>query len=333
MCICTIIGVHKKVWGYPEPNPEAGIEAWNNSLIYEGQLLEAFQFIQILALGFIKLGALFFYRRIFSTGSPNATFNTILYLYIVITILWIIAMLIMNGAQCGSHISTLWTTSVSDYIEYCIYTFPWLMGFAISNFLLDLMILALPLPKIWSLHANTARKFALTMVFGLAAIGLAASAVRMSQYIRLTEYGPDPNADGHLEDTGTVFWSNLECGLCLLAVNLPSLSAIFGNTSFHISQLVASLRSAISLRSTGSDSHHSSRSRTRGAVGGEGTILSVDSHAVNSQVRLHGPTKGQGGDWYRLGELESRDSGADVPRAGDSMDYHRKSDDKCGNMV
>lgn len=57
-------------------------------------------------------------------------------------------MTVMNGAQCGSHFSMLWAEDVSQYIEYCIYVFPFVMGFAISNFLLDLLILALPLPMV-----------------------------------------------------------------------------------------------------------------------------------------------------------------------------------------
>lgn len=112
------------------------------------QLLEAFQFIQILALGCIKLGALFFYRRIFSTGNGLGSFNTVLYLCMTIIVLWTIAMTVMNALQCGSHVSALWTTEVSAYLEYCIYAFPFLTGFAISNFLLDLLVLAVPLPKV-----------------------------------------------------------------------------------------------------------------------------------------------------------------------------------------
>ena len=91
----------------------------------------------------------------------------------VITVLWMIAMTLMNGLACGSHISALWTPPVQNYLKYCIYAFPSLQGFAISNFLLDLLILVLPIPKvridsnlipvtfaylvqIWSLHATTA---------------------------------------------------------------------------------------------------------------------------------------------------------------------------------
>lgn len=56
-------------------------------------------------------------------------------------------MTIMNGLQCGSEISALWT-NVDEYIAKCIYAFPFETGFAISNFILDLLIIMLPLPKV-----------------------------------------------------------------------------------------------------------------------------------------------------------------------------------------
>ena len=32
------VGVHRRVWGYPTLDPNKGIEAYNSSLIYEGQV-------------------------------------------------------------------------------------------------------------------------------------------------------------------------------------------------------------------------------------------------------------------------------------------------------
>ena len=54
-------------------------------------------------------------------------------------------MTVMNGLQCGSDISALWG---DQYDAKCIYVFPFEIGFAISNFLLDLSIILLPLPKV-----------------------------------------------------------------------------------------------------------------------------------------------------------------------------------------
>ena len=110
-------------------------------------------------------------------------------------------------------------------------------------------------------------------------------------------------------DTQTVFWSNLEGGLSLLAVNLPSLSAIVGKLSAPASQLVASIRSAISLRSVGSGSHRSSRSRRRGVVGGGGGPA---EYVDGSQVQIREAMKGQeSSEWHRLGEIDSRETAAD----------------------
>ena len=50
-----------------------------------------------------------------------------------------------------------------------------------------------------------------------------------------------------MEDTETIFWSNLEAGLSLLAVNLPSLWAYVNKPSPE--SIINSIRSAISLRS------------------------------------------------------------------------------------
>ena len=154
------------------------------------QLLEVFQFIQILALGCIKLGALFFYRRIFGTRVGIGTFTVVLRGCIAVVILWTIAMTLMNALQCGSHITALWAGTIENYLEYCIYTFPFVMGFAISNFLLDLLILVLPMKKvrlngrfaerrlvahtlqIWGLNASRGAKLGLFGVFGLATMSV-----------------------------------------------------------------------------------------------------------------------------------------------------------------
>ena len=130
-----------------------------------------------------------------------------------------------------------------------------------------------------------------------------------------------------MEDTETVFWSNLEGGLCLLAVNLPSLWAIFGTVSSPASQLVASIRSALSLRSLGIGSNHSSSSKSRGAIGGEGAVHGAIGYADDSQVRIHETVKVQSGEWHRLGEIESRETGADAPRLSDGTEIDATNHD------
>jgi len=133
-------------------------------------------------------------------------------------------MTVMNALQCGGHISALWTTTKSVDVKLCIYAYPFEIGFAISNFLLDLLIIIMPIPKViftydrlvgfllihdldmvltcrswpkigcdWSLRtgfdvcaATRASKCFLLAEVTIFDSGLAASTVRVAQYLRIT---------------------------------------------------------------------------------------------------------------------------------------------------
>ena len=84
--------------------------------------------------------------------------------------------------------------------------------------------------------------------------------------------------------------------------------------------MVASIRSALSLRSLGIGSHHSSSSKTRGAISGEGVGNGAHGYADDSQVRIHETVKGQSGEWHHLREVESRETGVDGTRVSDGTD-------------
>ena len=68
-----------------------------------------------------------------------------------------------------------------------------------------------------------------------------------------------------MEDTQQVYWSNLEIGICLLAVNLPSLWAYV--TKISPEAVLNSIRSAVSLQSLGSNRSRRSEARIEGAGG------------------------------------------------------------------
>ena len=98
-------------------------------------------------LGCIKIGALLFFRRIFCVSGRRTYFNYITLATILIVTLWTIGFIILAPLQCGSHFSALWTGK-ADYARYCTHTWQYLLGFTISDFLLDLWIICLPLPQV-----------------------------------------------------------------------------------------------------------------------------------------------------------------------------------------
>lgn len=99
--------------------------------------------------------------------------------------------------------------------------------------------------------------------------------------------------------------------MSLLAVNLPSLWAVIGNMSSPASRFVASIRSALSLRLLGSSA----------AVGGGDVDDGNNRYVDDSQVRTHERMKGQIGEWHRLEEIDSQETGADAIRSSDGTDF------------
>ncbi|KAI9745894.1 MAG: hypothetical protein M1818_000575 [Claussenomyces sp. TS43310] len=254
------------------------------STAYEGKLLEAFNYIQILALALIKFSALTFYSRVFNTKHRRTAFDMLNLMTMAVVLLWAIAMLITNSLQCGTHISALWVGSKS-WIVYCHPgTGEFVEAFGISNAILDVWVLVLPLPRIFQLHTTTQRKFAVSGVFLLASVGLAASLARMVIYIQSALDVLSPLADYRLLTTVQVYWSILEAGICLLAVNLPSIWIYIGKGLPE--GLVASIRSVISLASLRSGGS-GSRSQTRLPDGPEGSMHSSSSQAKFASSEGH----------------------------------------------
>ena len=93
-----------------------------------------------------------------------------------------------------------------------------------------------------------------------------------------------------MQDTESIFWSNLEAGLSLLAVNLPSLWAYVSKASPE--GIIASIRSAISLHllhsngnSNPSRSHIRLLDRDLGVpTSGVHTGICADQHGIESHA-------------------------------------------------
>ena len=111
------------------------------------QLYLAFDLFSTTALGCTKVGALLFFRRIFCVTGRRTLFSSLTLISIAVVALWTAGYDILTGLACGTHFSALWT-SRRDYDRYCRKTaWRFLLSLTISDFLLDVWILALPLPQ------------------------------------------------------------------------------------------------------------------------------------------------------------------------------------------
>ncbi|KAI1479226.1 hypothetical protein F4774DRAFT_425911 [Daldinia eschscholtzii] len=89
----------------------------------------------------IKLSVLLFYRRIFSVRAFRIVNN----IFIGLTVSWGIAFTFTVAFQC-TPVSTLWDKFETDYGPYCIKIQPSSFALAISDLILDALILVIPMP-------------------------------------------------------------------------------------------------------------------------------------------------------------------------------------------
>ena len=109
----------------------------------------AFQLIEKIAFGIIKLAVLTFYQRIFT----SRTFMITSWSSLAIVLAWATSFFFATLFQCHPP-SAVWSTNREALFTQCIKTVDMLLGFAISDVITDVMILSLPLPMVWQLQLD-----------------------------------------------------------------------------------------------------------------------------------------------------------------------------------
>lgn len=101
----------------------------------------------VICYGFIKLSIIAFYRRLFVTNK-NTFFDILTKAANVVVFLWSIAYILIDIFDCGSHLDANWGT-FEELLAYCTTIgFTSEYGFVISDFLLDVLVISLPLPLV-----------------------------------------------------------------------------------------------------------------------------------------------------------------------------------------
>ncbi|TVY81906.1 hypothetical protein LSUE1_G000943 [Lachnellula suecica] len=211
------IGVRNKLVGYPTPVDKLEAAATTPTL---DTLLIAFDIFTIGALACVKVSALLFYYRIFWVGQRGGWFRSVIFGSIGVVVLWMIAFMLLTGLQCGSHFDALWKPT---HTIYCTVSHPFLLSYSISDLILDVWVILIPIPMVWTLKTNLTRKLAVLAVFLLAIVGIGGSVARLVVYVQIFDAGVNFKGDGRLVNSKSLFFTLLEVGLTCIAVNLPTL--------------------------------------------------------------------------------------------------------------
>lgn len=248
--VVLIIGSAGHALGYhSKPDDTA---ANSDQIVFLEQCEYVFNIMSPLALGSIKLSILFLYRRIFR----GRVFDVLNWILIALVVLWILSFFLVQVFDCRTRFYMNW--GPFSELQICLSVFHQLLAFCISDVIIDIFILVLPVPLIWMFHMSFDRKLAITSILLLGTFALVAGILRLVVFAKILEAS---NTEGGLHILGEIvvddmasvslilFWPMIEMGVALVTACLPTLRPLLHGLSESVIQ---SIRSNLSLSSLGS---------------------------------------------------------------------------------
>ncbi|OJZ84467.1 hypothetical protein ASPFODRAFT_62422 [Aspergillus luchuensis CBS 106.47] len=209
-----------------DPHPDAYIFSNSDQQMRLLQIQYVVDIVTVWAFGFAKLSILYFYRSIFcSRRTIRTAFHSVTMCMIVLVSVWTVVFGIGTIFICGAHPVNAWGT-VAVVTSECSLQVPIVEGYAISDFIMDVIIWLLPLPRIGMLNISVRQRIALGLIFLVGLLAIAASATRMAIYIAHL-INPFAQSDGETLVTYLLFWTMIECGLGVIVICLPSLRPMY----------------------------------------------------------------------------------------------------------
>ncbi|KAH7324810.1 hypothetical protein B0I35DRAFT_476023 [Stachybotrys elegans] len=198
----------------------------------------AYQTMEKVVFGMIKLSILFLWKRLFGT---SRTFTIISYVMIAIVACWMVAFFFETVFQCGTNWPLNWAP-IYVFLAECTASLDVLTVFGVTDVVTDLIIIAMPIPLIWSLQMPRNKKIAVTGIFALGFFTTGAAVARLFYYLA-TSYNQEENPDFIGDVTLTLLWSTIEANVAMTVCCLPVLGPIFGG--FRDKVVTMSRRSGI----------------------------------------------------------------------------------------
>ncbi|RMZ71660.1 integral membrane [Pyrenophora seminiperda CCB06] len=178
--------------------------------IYVGQILYT------LSITSIKLSVLAFYWRLFEI---KARFTIIA--VTACSIAWCIAILLCVIFNC-IPVHAAWDITVTG--AKCIPIRSIYLGGSVTNVVLDLFIVMLPIPHVWRLHAPLAQRIVLAGMFALGTFIAVVSLVRLIIFLQIPIA---TQGDVTYNFREIIVWSIVEINIGLTCACLPSLKPAF----------------------------------------------------------------------------------------------------------
>ncbi|KAF2134347.1 hypothetical protein P153DRAFT_420062 [Dothidotthia symphoricarpi CBS 119687] len=251
------------------------------------------QMFYTFAIACIKFAVLAFYWRLFSVNA-----RTVIWIVAGMCAAWYIAMLMCFVFSC-IPVQAAWDITITE--AKCIPIRSIYLGGSIPNVILDIIVVAIPMPYVWRLHAPIAQRLVIAGMFVLGTFIAVVSLVRLIIFLQIPIA---TSGDVTFNFREIVVWSIVEINIGLVCACLPSLkpalsliglSKLFSFNGSRISDAKSpGPSSGYPSRPFGStDDSRKSRPRKKGATGGlfstVGGLTRLDSEEDFEIVRnAHG---------------------------------------------
>ncbi|EED11956.1 conserved hypothetical protein [Talaromyces stipitatus ATCC 10500] len=191
------------------------------------KLIYTIYFVYDAAICIARASALLFYNRVFTRRANTAAFNAILWALHALNITWFIGIVFGTIFLC-KPINKNWDPALPGT---CGPTRALWIGSAVPSVSIDLIILILPLPKIWHLRETSfKRKVGLIVVFIL---GYCVVIVSLGRLISILISGDALNIDITYEGMPVVYWITAEAPILLLGICVPAMLPLSRHLTAH----------------------------------------------------------------------------------------------------
>ncbi|KAK3313020.1 hypothetical protein B0H66DRAFT_384076 [Apodospora peruviana] len=193
--------------GYPSAETMSNLTTFLKMLI-------AYELIYTTTITTVKLSVLFFYLRVF----VNKGLRLGVKLAMGLVLIWTLGNLLQVFLICTPFAAT-YDPSVHGHCGNQVASYIAIGAFNVAT---DILVLALPIPTVWSLHMSVTAKLGLTGVF---LIGLLVSIVAIVRIQVLATVLQIPELTSTM--MWPTFWSAFEVNLAILCVSMPMLGTLW----------------------------------------------------------------------------------------------------------
>ncbi|KAI9724600.1 MAG: hypothetical protein M1828_003623 [Chrysothrix sp. TS-e1954] len=241
------------------------------------------------AVSLAKFSALFFYLRVFRSPG-NRWFQISVWTTFALAVAWLLYAWFITIFQC-QPIAAAWTAELKATAT-CVSPFDFFSSSAISNLIIDVVILILPLPMLWRLQMKFAKKL---LIAGVFVCGYCVVFMSVGRLVAIAQVANSLNADFTWNVTPIIQWTMVEPAIAVVSICLPAIFHLVKRTSDHGSLSLFTTRDVSKKASILPSSQISrmGRSTTKGGeTDSEGFVRLRGQSPDSLMTRLRGSSEG-----------------------------------------